>query len=85
VRFLLTDEHFPRSVRACLARIKRALTALPHSTALLTVVDELDSFLGSLWVEDSDGSALDKAMDGLQASIAALSSRVFDEFFAGRP
>ncbi|MCU1502653.1 MAG: hypothetical protein JWM12_2007 [Ilumatobacteraceae bacterium] len=85
VRFLLTDAHFPRAVRACLGRIRRSLSALPHSATLVPVVDELDSFLGSLWVEGSDGSALDKAMDGLQASIAALSSRVFDEFFAGRP
>lgn len=84
VRFLLTDPNFPRSVRACLARIRRSLDALPHAATTVPVVDEVDDYLSSLWVEGSDGSALDKAMDGLQANLAALSSRVSAEFFAGR-
>jgi uncharacterized alpha-E superfamily protein len=83
VSFLITNASFPRSVRACLGRIRRALAALPHSAILVALVDELDESLGALWVEGSDGSALDKAMDGLQLNIAALSSRVSAEFFPG--
>ena len=85
VDFLLTNAEFPRSVRACLARSRRSLVALPHADGLLPLVDELDASVGTVWVARSDASALDKAMDVLQLNIAALSARVSDQFFAGRP
>jgi uncharacterized alpha-E superfamily protein len=83
VRFLLTDPSFPRSVSACVARIRRALELLPPRKAVLETVDELDAAIGAHWVDGDDAIALDAAMDALQLRLAVLSAAVFDEFVAG--
>ncbi len=84
VRFLVTDPSFPRSVRACLARIRRSLDQLPPRKPVMVAVDELDAALGAHWVDGDDALALDAAMDLLQLRLAALSAAINDEFFAGR-
>ncbi|MFT3853521.1 MAG: alpha-E domain-containing protein [Ilumatobacteraceae bacterium] len=83
VRFLVEDPSFPRSVNACLARIRRALDQLPPRPAVLAAADDLDAALGAHWLGGDDALALDAAMDALQLRLAALSSAVYDSFFAG--
>lgn len=83
VRFLVEDPSFPRSVNACLARIRRALDQLPPRKAVLAAVDDLDAALGAHWLGGDDALALDAAMDALQLRLAALSTAVYDSFVAG--
>jgi uncharacterized alpha-E superfamily protein len=84
VRFLVTETSFPRSVSACLARIRRGLEHLPPRKPVLQAVDELDAALGAHWVDGDDALALDAAMDSLQVKLGVLSAAISDEFFAGR-
>ena len=83
VRFLVNDASFPRSVNACLARIRRALDLLPPRKAVLAAVDELDAALGAHWIDGDDALALDAAMDAIQVRLITLSAAVFDQFVAG--
>lgn len=83
VRFLINDASFPRSVSACVARIRRALDQLPRRDAVQAAVDELDATLGALWVVGDDAVALDAAMDTVQLRLGQLSQAVRDQFVVG--
>ena len=81
VDFLLSDTKFPRSVSACVQRIRRSLNGLPHDADTLPEVEALESLLAELRVEVSTatsqgGAALDTAMDRVQVRLAELSRRV---------
>lgn len=80
VRFLVSDEHFPRSVGGCLVRIRAALRALPRAERTLIAVDEIDDVLTGVPTELADGRALDEAMDRVQMALARLNGVVHDTF-----
>jgi len=82
VRFLLLDTRFPRSVAACVQRVRDAVERLPHAAAMLPGVDAVEAMLHTL-PADLDGAALDAAMDAVEAGLAGISDLVAATFFRG--
>jgi uncharacterized alpha-E superfamily protein len=84
VQFLLEHDRFPRSVRALLREIRRALRELVDPDGPLDAVDEVEAVLRRSSVETTadgaGGSRLDDAMDALQAAIGRLDSRIADRY-----
>jgi uncharacterized alpha-E superfamily protein len=76
VSFLLYDEHFPRSVRACLIQMRDQLLALPSGHVVVAAVDDVDDALGAAAVLGEGGAELDAAMDAVQLALGALSDRL---------
>lgn len=83
VEFLLMDPRFPRSVAACVQRIRQCLSRLPHPSRTLPAVDALDAVLGDAVGRTDDGAALDQAMDDVQTTLAALHEVVHHTFMRG--
>jgi len=85
VRFLVSDANFPRSVKACVARIRRGLAELPHRPVVDEAVDDLELALAVQWFGDGDDAiALDTAMDAIQLKLSVLSTAIHDELFTGK-
>ena len=80
VRFLLFDQQFPRSVSACLVRIRDALARLPRPERTLLAVDDVERALAPTLDVADDGAALDDAMDRVQATLAQLNDMVRETF-----
>jgi uncharacterized alpha-E superfamily protein len=88
VQFLLEHDRFPRSVRALLREIRRALRELTDPDAPLDAVDEVEAVLrqSSMTTEDgADGSELDDAMDALQMAIGRLDRRIAERYLRVGP
>jgi uncharacterized alpha-E superfamily protein len=88
VQFLLEHDRFPRSVRALLREIRRALRELTDPDAPLDAVDEVEAVLrqSSMATEDgADGSQLDDAMDALQSAIARLDRKIAERYLRVGP
>lgn len=83
VEFLLMDPRFPRSVAACVQRIRQCLGRLPHPSRTLPSVDALDAVLGDAVGHTHDGSALDTAMDEVQEALGSVHTSVTDAFLRG--
>jgi uncharacterized alpha-E superfamily protein len=83
VEFLLMDPRFPRSVAACVQRIRQCLGRLPHAAHTLPAVDALDAVLGDAVSRTDDAASLDAAMDDVQATLAALHEAVYQAFMRG--
>jgi uncharacterized alpha-E superfamily protein len=80
VSFLLFDRQFPRSVAGCLERARAALLRLPRPDRTLPAVDDLDRLLAGLHASADDGTALDAAMDDVQAALGDLNVAVHETF-----
>ncbi len=83
VQFLLEHDRFPRSVRALLREIRRALRELTDPDGPLDAVDEVEAVLrhSSVATEGgADGSQLDDAMDALQIAISRLDRRIAERY-----
>ena len=85
VRFLLFHEQFPRSVRACLDEIRVLLGRLPGPDSVLEHLGAVDTVLLSCDLVTDDGAALDAAMDGVQAAIAALNEAIASQYLSIDP
>lgn len=91
VRFLLQDEHFPRSVRYC---VNRALVELRHIVQDMPNAEErlpiehFETLLGALddtSVENILAGGLHEFVDHLQAGLNELHSEINNTFFSFRP
>ena len=80
VRFLLEHDRFPRSVRALLREIRRALAELPDPSSIVDEVDTVDAMLRGSTDGAIDGAALDRAMDDLQQALAQLDRRITERY-----
>jgi uncharacterized alpha-E superfamily protein len=86
VQFLLENDRFPRSVRALLREIRRALRELVDPDGPLDAVDEVEAVLRRSSMETTDaaegaaGSRLDDAMDALQVAIDRLDRRIAERY-----
>lgn len=72
VRFLLSYSAFPRSVQGCLDEIGRVLDQLPSPDAVRVALRSTESALAAAHPDASEGAELDRAMETVQAEIAAL-------------
>lgn len=82
VRFLLYYSAFPRSVQGCLDGIRSVLAQLPRPEGVLDVLDEVDAVLASCDPGVGDGAVLDRAMESVQAALAALGEAIDARYFA---
>ena len=80
VQFLLEHDRFPRSVRALLREIRRALSELVDPVGPLDSVDAVEAVLHQSSAATTDGAELDDAMDALQAAIAELDARITERY-----
>ncbi|MEI6413580.1 MAG: alpha-E domain-containing protein [Pseudomonadota bacterium] len=80
VRFLLTDPHFPRTVRHCLGEIENCLCDLIHYDRPLNVARHAWKRLGSIDHLVMDG--LHENLDQLQADLAALHDAISRQYFS---
>jgi len=88
VQFLLEHDRFPRSVRALLREIRRALRELTDPDGPLDAVDEVEAVLrqsSTATEHGADGSQLDEAMDALQNAIARLDRRIAERYLRVGP
>ena len=85
VRFLLTDEAFPRSVASCLTRLAGGLRQLPHGSRVLPAVDAAETELAGIDPSELDGKSLDHAMDGLQLALGAIHDEIVSTYLLGTP
>jgi uncharacterized alpha-E superfamily protein len=80
VRFLLEHDRFPRSVRALLREMRRALAELPDPSSIVDELDTVDAMLRGSTDGAIDGAALDRAMDDLQQALAQLDRRITERY-----
>ena len=76
LRFLLTDDAFPRSVTCCLTDAAESLRRLPHADVVLLACDEARGLLTTAAVDELDGPGLHRFVDRLQLAIGAISNQV---------
>ena len=82
VRFLLFDEHFPRSVRFCLDEISRSLDQLTRSDTVRDAVIDAKAELMSTMATTTDGSDLDGAMERVQSLIGEVNGAITDRYLS---
>lgn len=82
VRFLVLDPAFPRSVAACVGRMREAFAHLPRPELTAEALDELDALVAAVPAVADDGAALDDAMDAVQVALARLNDTVHATFVA---
>jgi uncharacterized alpha-E superfamily protein len=79
-RYLLTDAHFPRTLRHCLAEIESSLTELTHYTVPMAVARVAWHRLEAMSFEHLDQDLHDQ-IDHLQADLAALNEAIARQYF----
>jgi uncharacterized alpha-E superfamily protein len=85
VQFLLEHDRFPRSVRALLREIRRALSELVDPIGPLDSVDAVEAVLHQSSAATTDGAELDDAMDALQVAIGELDQRITERYLRVGP
>jgi uncharacterized alpha-E superfamily protein len=83
VRFLLTDEQFPRACVCCLRRAEEVLHRLRHSEPLLRRVARMRRALHGTRFETLDQAGLHEFIDRLQLSLARTNDELARIYFVG--
>ena len=81
VRFLLQDEHFPRSAAHNLTTLNKVLKKLPSSSKVKWQVDKTRRLVNTGNIESLLNKGLLQYIDELQKSIAAIHFKIADTWF----
>ncbi|CAK0770143.1 DUF403 domain-containing protein [Gammaproteobacteria bacterium] len=82
VRFLLTNPHFPRTVRHCLGEIENCLCDLIHYERPLNVARHAWKRLEAIGFDNLPMDGLHEHMDQLQGDLAALHDAISRQYFS---
>jgi uncharacterized alpha-E superfamily protein len=85
VRFCLTDEAFPRSVRHCLTEAGKSLASLPRSDEPRRLCTDSSMALTALDLHGLDGPSLHRVCDQLQSTIADVTEACTATYFRPQP
>jgi uncharacterized alpha-E superfamily protein len=78
IRFLLYDEHFPRSVTYCFSVLESALRSLPHSEPTLARVESMREQIDKMKSKGWEPDSLHRFIDDLQREFAAVHDAIYD-------
>lgn len=81
-RFLLSDEHFPRTVYFCFDAMMRAGKKLPHNEKVLEAVAELETMQFEINSSDDLDDSFREYLNQLQIGIISLNGLVSESWFA---
>jgi transglutaminase-like putative cysteine protease/uncharacterized alpha-E superfamily protein len=83
LRFLLEDESFPRTVAACLSRIRDHLKDLPHNEEALSACTDTSVRVADARVVGMSAAELREFVDRLEGSITGLHHQIESRYFHG--
>jgi uncharacterized alpha-E superfamily protein len=81
LRYLLKDEHFPRSVRFCLHGIESHLAELPHNAASLRTLRTAQRRVGGMELENLSPALRHEYLDAVQNDLARIDREIAQGYF----
>lgn len=84
LRFLISDQHFPRAISHCLNQIERSLGVLTTSTTSRTVLGQTKQRTAEVDIEALPGDQLHEFIDKLQQDFLNIHEELSSYYFEGR-
>ena len=85
IDFLISNEHFPRSLQYCLNEMESCLKAMPFSETVLNTVQDSKTKLFRLQSDNLEMSELHELLDLTQKDLGEINTALTKQYFHAKP